>query len=222
MIEDSGRTLSERLFEQFCEENRIVASRIEEGELRTPDYEIRFGEHRVVVEVKQFDPNKEDRAHAEMAKRGWPVAFFEDSAKRVRLKIQDAREQLKRLTGGQCPAMLVLFDNVSPGTIDPTDIKTGMYGDETVTVAAHRPGDRQPQIIDQGFGSKRKLTQEHNTTFSAVALLYESMDRSLRLSVFHNYYAARPIRPTWLRRERVRHFGLNPEQRGVLPEWEEI
>ncbi len=83
------------------------------------------------------------------------------------------------------------------------------------------PEDMSIEIEHIGFGSDRKFTPSHNTTFSAIALLYK-FGGALRLSIFHNIYAKCPIDPSWLRRNTVSHFTLGPQVQGAFQEWLEI
>lgn len=219
MREKGKRTVSEILFEEFCGSHRIPLTEIAERTTRTPDYEIRLGEHLVIVEAKQVDRNSEDEDHRRKILGGEDVGFFEPSANRVRKKIDRAAGQFKAHSGDSHPTMLVLYDNVSPGTIDATDIKAAMYGDETAILRDHRV---ERTLLNQKLGEGRTCTPNTNTTISAVALLYRWFAQSLWLSIFENVYAKNPIDPSWLECERVRYFTLDPEEIGCLPEWREV
>jgi len=204
----NGLTISEILFEQFCEENSIQYARIEQEQHKTPDYDVYLGEHLVIAEVKQTDPNEKDEELRERDRSRGIAAGWEKSGRRVRIKIDSAKKQLKLRAQGQDVAILVLYDNVPIGSFDADDIKTAMYGHETVRLdLLGSPEDMSVEIENIGFGSERKFTPRHNTTFSAIALLHK-FGGSLRLSVFHNIYAKHPIDPSWLRRDMVRHFTM--------------
>lgn len=212
-------TISEILFEKFCKDNSIPYSRIERERHRTPDYDVYFGDHHIIAEVKQTDQNEKDKALREQVRSRGTASGWEESGRRVRIKISSAKEQLKC---NKCPAILVLYDNVPIGSVDADDIKTAMYGHETIGLSVfENPEGLSVEIEDVGFGSKRKFTQIHNTTFSAIALLFRFGD-SLRLSIFHNIHAKHPIDPSWLRCDRVGHFTLGPQLPGAFQEWQEI
>lgn len=212
-------TISELLFEQFCKDNSIPYSRIEHEQHRTADYDVYFGEHHVIAEIKQIDPNEKDEELREQLRSRGTASGCEGSGRRVRIKIDSAKKQLKL---SQCSAILVLYDNVSIGSIDADDIKTAMYGHETIRLAVlENAEDMSVEIENVGFGSRRKFTPRHNTTFSAIALLYK-FGGSLRLSVFHNIYAKHPIDPSWLRRDMVRHFTLGPQVQGTFQDWQKV
>jgi len=218
----SDKTVSELLFEQFCNENLILYSRIEHQDYQTPDYDTYFAEQLVIVEVKQVDSNDNDEKYREQGRQRGIVVYRPKSDRRVRNKIDSAKKQLKLRSQGKHPAMLVLYDNVPLRPIDASDIKTAMYGDESVSfLVPENPEDTSIEIEKVGFGSGRKFTPNHNTTFSAIAFLYKSGD-TLRLSIFHNIHAKCPIDPSWLRRNTVRHFTLGPQVQGVFQEWVEI
>ncbi len=122
-------TISELLFEQFCKDNSIPYSRIEQEQHRTPDYDVYFGEYHMIAEVKQTDQNEKDEELREQLRSRGTTAGWEESGRRVRIKINSAKKQLKFK---QCPAILVLYDNVPIGSIDADDIKTAMYGHEII------------------------------------------------------------------------------------------
>jgi hypothetical protein len=193
-------TIFELLFEQFCKDNSIPYYRIEEEEHRTPDYYVYFGNHQIIAEVKQTDQNERDKELRDQLRSLGTASGWEESGRRIRIKIDSAKKQLKFK---QYPTILVLYDNVPIRSIDANDIKTAMYGHETVRLSSLENSEGIPvEIEDVGFGSGRKFTQIHNTTFSAIALLYKFGD-SLHLSIFHNIYAKYPIDPSWLRHDRL-------------------
>jgi len=212
-------TISELLFEQFCKDNAIPISRIEREQHKTPDYDVYFGEHHIIAEVKQNDPNEKDEELREQVRSRGTATCWEESGRRVRIKIDSAKKQLKL---SQCPTILVLYDNVPIGSVDADDIKTAMYGHETIRIALLEDTEDMPVDIEYvGFGAGRKFTRSHNTTFSAIALLY-NFGVSLHLSIFHNIYAKHPIDPLWLRRDMVRHFTIAPQLQGTFQDWQEI
>lgn len=215
----SNLTISEILFEKFCKDNSILYSRIEQKQHKTPDYNIYFGDHHIIAEIKQVDQNENDELMRKQGQEQGVALFWEESGRRVRIKIDSAKKQLKP---SLVPTILVLYDNVPIGSIDADDIKTAMYGQETVRLSLlENPENISVEIENVGFGSKRKFTPSHNTTFSAIALLYK-LSGSLRLSIFHNTYARNSIDPSWLRLDMVKHYTLGPQIKGLFQEWQEI
>jgi hypothetical protein len=214
----STKTKSELKFEQFCNENSISYTQIDQSDYRTADYEVHFGEHRVVIEVKQINPNACEKKYQEQLPKLRLIGLREKSAQRVRHKIEKAREQLKNRSRGKFPAILVLYDNSPFKSIDSTDIKNAMYGNETVNLYISDDHDETfTEIKNGGFGSGRKFTKVDNTTISGIAMLY--VFGNLRLEIYHNQYAKFPFEPSWLRRNTVTHFQLEPLLPGKIQEW---
>jgi hypothetical protein len=186
-------TISEKLFEKFCSEIDIPFKKIQVEKTQTPDYDIFFGEHLIVTEIKQFDINDVDQEIIdELNHNGMTSVHSGGHSNRVRNKINSAKNQLKSRAQNTYPALLVLYDNVPTRTVNDIDIKQAMYGQEIDVMGFSK--DWQPLSIDEIFGAKSKFTETENTTFSAVALL-EVDDQNLCLSIFHNYYAGHPIIP---------------------------
>jgi hypothetical protein len=210
------RNESEIIFEEFCTDAAIPFTRIERTGKPTPDYEITLGGHTVVTEVKQLDRNDDDdRAITEARAKGIEVGWSEPG-RRVRLKFQTAGKQLKERSQGKLPTMLVIHDNGTFGGTDRDDIKTAMYGDETIVLRRSDDGTTLASPIHAG--GQRKCTPNSNKTISAVGLLYRGSG-NVRLSVFHNHHAIVPIDPDWFRAETLRHFGCDPDNPDVPYEW---
>jgi hypothetical protein len=196
-------TKSEILFERFCKEKGISCAPIEcDG--KKADYDIDLQGLRIVTEVKQIDRNESDINTWEKVKARGAVAACGNSDHRVRLKIQEARKQLKARSEGKLPTLLVIYDNGTFAGTDENDIKTAIFGDEKVVVSTV---DHQVVNISPiHAGGNRQFTFDSNTSISAIALMYGDEPR---LSVFHNKFAAIPIDPDWMRMEGVKHFKLD-------------
>lgn len=209
------RTESEQVFEEFCTALQISFARIPTGSQKTPDYDLNLGGNLVVTEVKQCDPNEEDQENWSNAWSNGAASSWSLPGRRVRLKVSQARKQLKARSDGKVPTLLIIYDNGTFGGIDNVDIKTAMFGDETVRCTRGPQNTTSVGQVQPGGG--RQLTAECNTTISAIALLHGGkLWRSL--SVFHNHYSQNPINPNWFRHNRFRHFGLDPE----CYEWREM
>lgn len=223
----SKQTISEKLFERFCKENRIKFYRIEASVIpgkKEPDYEIETSSGKVLVEVKQFDPNPEERKlHKQLQDRGWTDAYGKEPGHRVRDKIDRANEQLKSRGAGSVPSMLVLYNNVPISTraTDPYNIKTAMYGIEKIdfSIDSNKPG---VSIIDCGFGPKRKMNKDDNKSISAVATLYDGFNQQLLMCVFHNIHAAIPLDIDSFKGEKIKHYTIANKIPGQFQKWQEI
>lgn len=208
------KTESEALFEQFCDDNGISWKRIDSEDSKTPDYEASFGNHCVIIEIKQLDPNKEELRVRERGRESGRASYWPAADRRVRNKIGSARKQLKAYSDGMLPTMLVLYDNVPFNALDSCDIITAMYGDEVARFAVPEYSVEPTVLVNIGVGGGRKLTPSTNTTISAVAWLHQRYG-VLNLVIYHNIYAKNPIDPDWLRRDTVRHYCLTPEVPGT-------
>lgn len=223
-------TKSESLFEDLCRRAGIRHERVHppsrDGE-KSPDYRAWFGNHEVVAEVKQLDPNT-DGKHPEYP-HGFvpaPGVMIEHDAKpgsRIRNALNKAAPQLKALTRGELPTMVVVFNNtdVSFHTSDYS-VATAMEGFDVVDVQVPRNVNEQPTFGKPRSGPKRMMTPEHNTTVSAVAVLWLDENATPQLAVFHNRHARHAIDPGWLRSPRVRHFRRPNAGRSSLDGWEEL
>ncbi|MBL7187978.1 MAG: hypothetical protein ISS70_16770 [Phycisphaerae bacterium] len=212
------QTISETLFESYCQKHAICHSRIPtESDKRTPDYEIILKENLVISEVKQFDPTQEEvHLQKQLEEHGSTEVFGGKPGQRASQKIIDGTKQLRLLAKDKYPTLLILYNNV-PITnrhVDPYAIKTAMYGLEEVVFAVPEETSVAPWVSDRRFGGRRRVTPSHNTTLSAVAVLYVNHNVGTPyLHIFHNIYAALPVNPEWLRNPETQHFKLEAKER---------
>ena len=207
------KTKSETLFEEFCAEHKLRCVPIPRASDRTPDYDVYFGEHQVVAEIKQIDPTPEEAEKIAKFESGEVrgLTFGGEAGKRVRQEITDARQQLKRAKG-KFPALLILYNNAEPISYsDPMFVLLAMYGELTLPLTIP-PGGGTPIAGDLRFGGNRRVTKTDNTTLSAICVLIHDMKGRLLLTFYHNYFAAKPFDPKWLQGERVRHYFLPKSQ----------
>lgn len=217
----SSMTYADRLFERFCRERGIALRRLSEGTAKTPDYEIILREVTVAVEVKQLEPNAEDQELLRELRARHTVARYENMG-RARQTILDATKQLRAHAKNRMPALAVLYDTMGGlfGYLEGDCIAQCLYGAERIHVAV--PTDRrgEPRMLGASLGGRRVATQKHNTTLSAVAVLQFSRSADkLSLSVFHNTYAAMPLKLEQFRASDVRHFVFQAEHPGELERW---
>ena len=186
------KTKSEALFESFCEMQKIQCEKIIESNTRKPDYWISTDGIRIVVEVKQIDQNKDDEAnYKEFIEKGMVVGDAKPGA-RVRSKIKSAAPQISNLAKGKHPGILVLFNNVPLANfLDSYHLKVGMYGLDTIVLS--KPEDFEPPLVlGRKSGGKRKLTENHNTSISAVGVIREERE-GLFFDLYHNHFASIPV-----------------------------
>jgi hypothetical protein len=218
------QTISEREFEAFCKARGIPLERIPEASTRTPDYEIVLGSTRVVVEVKETEPNAEERESDRLlAKRGYGNAVGTTPGDRVRKMVRSCSAQLKARSNGVNPTLLVAFDRGrAVGHVEPYHIRVAMYGLEQIHIAMPPIGSGRPHATGISHGPKRKMTETDNTSISAIAAFVMSGPTTHHLLVYRNRFAKVPLDPALLRPFGVRHFDIATSAQGAASEWVEI
>lgn len=191
---------------------------------KTPDYELTIDNQRIIVEVKEIMPTKEEKESERiMRKRGYGNVISTTPGDRIRKKISDSSPQIKALTQGKYPSVLVLFDDRPLSDhLSAYNVRVAMYGLEQIHIAV--PPDRSisPYATGTSFGPKRKMTEEHNTSISAIGVLsLTPVAGTPALNVYHNKYAV-PLDPKLLGRHKIPQFKLGDEIAGKTAEWEEV
>jgi hypothetical protein len=223
----ADKTISETLFEQFCDENHVAWHRIPVAGLvsrKTPDYRIECANNIVIVEVKEFGDSPEDRMLRErLRSQGATGAFDPKLDQRVRNKIDAAMPQLRQLAKNRYPAMMVLYDDVTLLPIEGLEIRLAMYGQDHVDVGVTGSSSSPILVARHHFGGGRRVTDQHNTTLSAIALLTVEKQGIKHIAVYHNKYAAIPFQPVWLNTSAVDHYRIGDRpQAGGLIGWERV
>jgi hypothetical protein len=221
------KTISEILFEQFCDENRVQWHKIPVASVfsrKTPDYQIKCADNTVIVEVKEFDLSPDDRTRLDqLRKLGTTGGYDPKLDKRVRKKIDHAMPQLRRLAKSIYPAIMVLYSGESLVPLEGLEIRLAMYGQDIVDIGLTGSPSDPILVARHRFGGGRKVTAQDNTTLSAVALLTDATDGSKHLDFYHNKYAAIPFDPIWLNTSRVEHYRIGDRpQVGGLVGWERV
>ena len=217
----ASRTTSEEVFERFCSERQIPLRRIPEAHTRTPDYELECGQVRVVVEVKEVTPNDEERESERLAQRGVGKAISHTPGDRVRHKIKSCSGQIKARARGVLPSMLVVFDRGRvAGHVDPYNIRVAMYGLEQVYISVPPIGMGSPHAVGMGYGPKRQMSPDHNTSISAIGALVMTGPDDIFLIVYHNKFAQVPLPPGCLAPYGIQQFMLAADAPGTVAGWE--
>jgi len=214
-------TASEQYFERFCERRGIPISRLPEGTVKTPDYQIVVDGIEIVVEVKQIEPKDEDRGVLSDVVEGKAASYWVDMS-RPRQSIHDGVKQLRAYAKGKRPGVVVLYELAGLlGYLEADCIAQCLYGPERVHIAVPDDPGREPWVLGGSYGGRRVATEHHNTTLSAVAVLRTNRETDT-LSVFHNAFAAFPIEPDRFRFDGVRHFAWQAPDPRFLPSWVEV
>ena len=219
---------SEELFCRFCKSQGWRVDRIDEHSVaqgsKVPDFLVRLGNGAgIVVEVKQFDPNPEER---EAAQGRGSRMLGGTPGQRLREVISKANNQLKSL-GRSDPGMLVVY-NRTPCTLhdQPYAVCTAMRGLDVMRVrfgSSAGPGSLvRFGRYQQGPGAK--LNPERNTSVSCIAVLRDLFDGDPVpfglggpdpehvLDVYHNPFAKYPLDPSFLVSSRVTHYRMKEDQ----------
>ncbi|MFN6472584.1 MAG: hypothetical protein RMY36_023325 [Nostoc sp. SerVER01] len=208
-------TESEKLFEDLCVAHKINYERIstssETGEQR-PDYKIttQSGQS-IYFEIKQFDPNPVER---DVLKAGECTRRFDfpsdEIGERVRNAIRKASRQLKALSGGNHPSVIVIYNNV-PYRVFHTDsyaVLVAMRGFDRISIITPDDPTESPVAGEMRTGGKKKFTAKDNTSVSAVAILFKTDTGDIGLNVYHNRFAKVPLQPEDLHGESIYHFRM--------------
>ena len=145
---------------------------------------------------------------------------------RVRGKIADASPQIKARTGGCLPSLLVLCDikygcgQVS-GHLDRYNIRVAMEGLDQVIVAVPRDQSESPYMTGTRSGPRKKMTETHNTSISAIGVLSTPPGAPICLTVYHNRHAAIPVPADALKKLNVPQYTLQGSESGPLT-WVEV
>ena len=105
----SQKTKSEQAFEDYCTAVGIAWTRIDESDTKRPDYSLEIDGRTVIAEVKEVDRNPEEQeSDRQLEATGFGKSLSNTPGQRVRKKITAASKQIKALTKGRHPGILVL------------------------------------------------------------------------------------------------------------------
>ena len=219
----SNLTVSEILFQKFCDKKSIHWRRIpEHNDEKRPDYFVLVNDQLIVVEIKQFDQNEREKKIWEEIKQGKVTSYFCNAAYRIREKIDTGRKQLKKFS--KKPTLLLLFDNTGGLLgVDSNDILQGMYGDETFKYLVPHQTEFTPILTDIFLGSGQKLTKDRTTYISGIAsLIKPNFDNDYQIHIFHNKFTENPLEFSVASQLANKQFELEVNKNGTYSEWSEI
>ena len=97
-----------------------------------------------------------------------------------------------------------------------------MYGLEQVHISVPQDPNISPHATGMSYGPKRKMTENQNTTISAIGVLSTPAKNDIRLDVYHNIYAAQPLDHTLMAKYGIRQFCLVKQGPRTTAQWQEI
>jgi hypothetical protein len=215
------KTISEQLFEEFCDDNGIEYERLEEGEEPSPDYLLTIPCTSVIVEVKEIERNKvEQESDKELKERGYGNVLKNEPGDRVRTKIRKASSQIKKRTKGKLPGLLVLYDEGNAHRhLDPYNIRVAMEGLEQINIAVPVNPQERPYSMGMTHGPKKKMTENANTSISAIAVMYKDEDSKTKIVIYHNKHAAVPLKLCKVDKYGIDHFCLQDDTDKGVSKW---
>ena len=218
-------TKSQVLFEAFCRVHSIQCQSVPETTEPRPDYELVIEGRQVLAEIKQFDPNTEEREAMELCARGEQVVFGTKPGKRLRGAIRAANTQLRQLLSGRSiPTLLIVYNN-TPCSLHtrPYAVMTAMQGVDVVDLLVPASLNLSPTFGDTRSGPGREMRADVNTSTSAVAVLREIDINDFQLAIYHNRHATSPLEPSLMRFQGVVQFRLSEgASNSVAVQWEEV
>jgi hypothetical protein len=212
-------------FERFCKRNGFDLSVVPTERTPTPDYVLRRIGRQIIVEVKEVEPTSEERESDRVLEQtGVGNVISITPGARVRKKIQDCSSQIKARTQGEHPGMLVLWERGRCGGrhTEPYHIRVAMEGFEQVVIAIpYTTSGQSPSYSEMKHGGSRKMTETHNTSISAIAVLCCPAPDEMLLQVFHNRHAAVPLPAESLTAPEVIQYVLKDDPKRTT-EWAQI
>jgi hypothetical protein len=97
-----------------------------------------------------------------------------------------------------------------------------MYGLEQIHIAVPRNRSNSPHATGMSYGPKRKMTEKHNTSISAIGVMFAIGHDEILLHVYHNKFAAVPLDSRLLARHGIIQFKLGDDTSGGTAKWEEV
>lgn len=221
-MELAMRTKSETAFEQFCVTQGLrfepIPTEDSEGS-KTPDYFIYPANETVAVEVKEIQPNDNERLQREsLEKKGWSTYGGTKVGSRVRAIISTASQQLRTKAKNRYPSVILIYneDFLLSHHTEPHAIQAAMYGFHTIVLGLSPNIEEKPIVIDRKFGPARKMTPSSNTSVSAIGVLDMK-----KLILYHNIHAAIPLQAE-LFKGIAHQFTLAEKRPGEFVEWQEL
>ena len=191
------KTLSEQLVEEFCHRHRIKWRRIKVAPTpgnRRPDYAINVGSGWCILEVKELAPADEDKACLEKLLNGIIEGEWVTPGKRLRGPIRSGECQLRKFAARHLPTVICLLDTTASFHVADFHVRAAMYGEETLHFAVS-PATGTGQFLGSAPGKNAMLRRNERTTVSAVAVLRHPSGSDMMVDLYHNPFAAIPIKP---------------------------
>jgi hypothetical protein len=218
-MEETGEQLFERLCTRFGLGHTRISEAAKAGEQR-PDYRVIGTDgSEFVAEVKLVTPTSEEARDIERIHRGEIFVTGATPGERLRRLIGKANQQLKALAE-KSPGILFVFNPefLLRRHTEPYAVLTAMRGLDVVDVQVPRDPRLSPQFGSLRSGPGKKMTEDANTSTSAVVCPVETRDGEWHVDVYHNRFAARQLCVSALQGETLKHWEIADNER----DWAQI
>ncbi len=190
---------------------------------KSADYLLNLSHVRLVVEVKQIEPNPEERQLLATPCEEWDgelVYHRGIPGERIRKKIAEAVPELRVISNGVLPTLLVIYDTIGiwPELTDADAVRAAMFGVETALIGNGAAPDGGATVLDRWCGGRKRLTRDHNTTLSAIGILEGGAD-CLSMKLFHNPYAQNRLPDGVLDIAGVQQYCISGDPATGFPDW---
>jgi hypothetical protein len=211
-------TSSEILFAALCAGHGLIAESVPTasnlGEQR-PDYRVTDREGRVFfAEVKEVQPNPEETHQLTEALAGRVGAFGTTPGARLREYIGVANRQLRAVTAGQVPALLVVYNTefFLRHHSEPYAVLTAMRGLDVIPVEVPQDARIAPRFGDVRPGPGRAMRPDANRNISAIAVVTPGPTTGWAVAVYHNRFAACPFPVSSFTGTSITHYDIGPDE----------
>jgi hypothetical protein len=208
-------TVSEQHFLNYCRIRRYKAKRITpKGKAgQFPDYEVTTPAGPVIVEIKEFTPNDEDKAFAAALEREGKASFSNSSiGRRVREAIIGSAPQLRHYKDSSLPEILLLYDNLASDSyggvsdyLDAMNVGAGMFG-EPVVRFWRDPLLKPAGTQDVTHGGRRQLTETTRLYIGVLGVMNVDSVDEIHIHFFHNPFSTKPVWPRYFLHPSDRHY----------------
>jgi hypothetical protein len=173
----------------------------------------------IAIEVKQINPNASDQDMLMRLRAGRSAARAVNTV-RARNPIKEGCDQLRAYTRGEFPGIVLLVDNSGFGAdyLEPTSLADCLFGLEQLHFTVPHDPEMESEVLGMNHGGGRIFTPDHNTSASAVATLVLTIEGE-RMALFHNPFAASPLRPDDLMGHGFVDYDWGPEAPGCISIW---
>lgn len=119
--------------------------------------------------------------------------------------------------------MVVVYNNVDVlrSFMGPHAVMAAMYGVYKAVITTSRGLGARVLSVARRLGGDRNMTPAHNTRVSRFAVRFDGPEGPY-LVVYHNRFAATPLRPEILRHPRIFQRCIREGDGSKFPEWGDL